>query len=215
MFPVDDAPDDCELLRRMADQACGLSARREAWGVFYERHARSVARACAGSHASLIGIDKVRDAVSDTFLRAYEKAATFRLSGASPGDQQRAVRAWLMRINDNIVRDYFRNSPVVAFVEDGELDEGQTLRQDVSASTDDAPGSRVNLIEEGLKTLSDREQRVLRETVFWYIDGAVQQRMPHAAMEKLAGEFDTTPANIRQIRVRALGKLRQYVLDRS
>jgi RNA polymerase sigma-70 factor, ECF subfamily len=214
MPPVAGGPDDCELLRRMADQACDLSVRREAWGVFYERHAKFVARACEGSHARLIGIDKVLDAVTDTFLRAYEKAATFRLWGASPGDQRRAVRAWLMRINENIVRDYFRNSPLVAFVGDWELDEAQNVRDDISAS-DDIPDSRVKLVEEGLETLSDREQQVLRETVFWYANGAVQQRMPHAAMEKLASELDATPANIRQIRVRALGKLRQYVLDRS
>jgi RNA polymerase sigma-70 factor, ECF subfamily len=215
MPPLDGGPDDCELLRRMADTTRDLAARREAWGVFYERHAPSLARACAASHAKLIGIDKVPDAVSDTFLRAYDKAATFKLSGASPADQQRAVRAWLMRISENIVRDYFRNSPMVAFVEAGDLDEGQNVRQHVSAANDDVPDSRLNLVEEGLKTLSDREQRVLRETVFWYADGAVQQRMPHAAMQKLASELDTTPANIRQLRVRALAKLRQYVLDRS
>jgi hypothetical protein len=83
MLPADGGPDDCELLRRMADHASERSARREAWGVFYERHAKYVHRKCVAAHSKLIGIENVTDAVSDTFLRAYEKSATFRLSGAS------------------------------------------------------------------------------------------------------------------------------------
>jgi RNA polymerase sigma factor (sigma-70 family) len=215
MPPVDGGPDDCELLCRMADQARDLSARREAWGVFYGRHARYLHGACARAHSKLIGIDRVPDAVSDTFLRAYEKAATFKLSGASPEDQQRAVRAWLVRINENIVRDYFRSAPGIAFVEDSELERRRDAHGDVEPTSGGPVDGRIRLLEEGLDGLSEREQRVLRETVFWYVDGARQQRMPHAAMERLAKELDTTPVNIRQMRARAMATLRQYVLDRS
>jgi len=215
MPPVDGGPDDCELLCRMADHSSDLSARRDAWGVFYERHAPHVYRACARAHSRLIGIDGVPDAVSETFLRAYEKARTFELTGATPEDQKRAVRAWLMRINENIVRDYFRNAPTVAFVDDSELEEPRNARNAGRTSSDGPVDGRTRLIEEGLKQLSDREQRVLRETVFWYVDGARQQRMPHAAMERLMKELNTTAANIRQMRARGMAALRQYVLDRS
>ena len=172
-------------------------------------------RACARAHSRLIGIDGVPDAVSETFLRAYEKARTFELTGATPEDQKRAVRAWLMRINENIVRDYFRNAPTVAFVDDSELEEPRNARNAGRTSSDGPVDGRTRLIEEGLKQLSDREQRVLRETVFWYVDGARQQRMPHAAMERLMKELNTTAANIRQMRARGMAALRQYVLDRS
>lgn len=113
MLLVDGGPDDCELLRRMADQGSDLSVRREAWGLFYQRHAPYLHRVCARAHSKLIGLDRVPDAVSDTFLRAYEKAGTFSLSGVSPDDQYRAVRGWLTKLNENIVRDYFRNAPMV------------------------------------------------------------------------------------------------------
>lgn len=214
MLPVDDAPDDCELLRRMADQTSGLSVRREAWGMFYQRHAPYLHRVCARVHSRLIGLDKVPDAVSDTFLRAYEKAATFGISGVPPEDQTRAVRGWLTKINENIVRDYFRNAPMVDLIDEPSLGVVEVSRRDDDTGSGSELSAEGRLIEEGLSTLSEREQRVLRETVFWYVDGAHQQRMPHAAMEKLAGELDTTASNIRQIRTRALGKLRQYVLDR-
>src|ERR1700730_12743729 len=165
MPPADGGPDDCELLRRMADQSGDLSARREAWGVFYEGHARYVDPAWARAHSTLIGIDKVPDAVSDTFLRAYEKAGTFKLSGASPEDQQRGLRAWLMRINENIVRDSFRNVPTVTFVEDSELENRQNAQHYPRPVSDGPVDTRAGLVEQGLKELSDREQRVLRETV--------------------------------------------------
>lgn len=215
MPPPDGGPDDSELLRRMADEACERSARREAWGVFYERHAQYVYRACAGAHSKLIGIDKVPDAVTDTFLRVYEKAGTFKAVASSTEDRQRAVRAWLMRINENIVRDYFRGAPRVTFAEDSELEEQESGGYETHPTADGPVNTRTALIEEGLKQLSEREQLVLRETVFWYVPGARQQRMPHVAMERLAKDLGTTPTNVRQIRARAMATLRQYVLDRS
>ncbi len=215
MLPPDGGPDDCELLRRMADNASERSARREAWGVFYERHAKYVYRKCAAAHSKLIGIENVGDAVSDTFLRAHERAATFKLSGASVEDQQRVVRAWLLRINENIVRDHFRNSPKIVFAEESELENQEDARDETKLLSVEPLSAKSVLVEEGLKHLSDREQRVLRETVFWYVPGARSQRMPHAAMASLTKELNTTPANIRQIRGRALETLRQYVLARS
>ena len=130
MLLADGGPDDCELLRRMADDASERSARREAWGVFYERHAKYVYRKCAAAHSRLIGIDNVTDAVSDTFLRAYEKSATFRLSGAPAEVQERIVRAWLLRISENIIRDHFRNSPKIVFAEESELENQQDARDE-------------------------------------------------------------------------------------
>jgi len=215
MLPADGGPDDCELLRRMADDASERSARREAWGVFYERHAKYVHRKCAAAHSKLIGIENVTDAVSDTFLRAYEKSATFRLSGASAEDQERIVRAWLLRISENIIKDHFRNSPKIVFAEEPELDDRENVRDETENLSVGPPSAKSALVEEGLKQLSDREQRVLRETVFWYVPGARYQRMPHSAMASLAKELNTTPSNIRQIRVRALETLRQYILARS
>ena len=215
MLRADGGPDDCELLRRMADGASERSARREAWGVFYERHSKYVHRKCAAAHSKLIGIENVTDAVSDTFLRAYEKSATFRLSGASAEDQERIVRAWLLRISENIIRDHFRNSPKIVFAEEPELDDREDVQDETENLSVEPPSVKSALVEEGLKTLSDRDQRVLRETVFWYVPGARYQRMPHAAMASLAKELNTTPSNIRQIRVRALETLRQYILARS
>lgn len=183
--------------------------------MFYQRHAPYVHRACTRAHSKLIGLDRVPDAVSDTFLRAYEKASTFSLVGVAPDAQTRAVRGWLTRINENIVRDYFRNAPMVDFVAEETLEAGEAAQKNEDGRS--MPGTSLSghatLIELGLGTLSEREQRVLRETVFWYVDGAQQQRMPHAAMTRLATELGVTPSNIRQIRTRALGKLRQYVLD--
>jgi len=215
MLPPDGGPDDCELLRRMADDASERSARREAWGVFYKRHAEYVYKKSAAAHSKLIGIDNVADVVTDTFIRAYEKAGTFRLSGVPAEDQERIVRGWLLRINENIIRDHFRNSPKVVFDEESELEELKDVRNQTVLVQATEVSADSAIVEEGLKQLSDREQRVLRETVFWYVPGARSQRMPHSAMASLAKELNTTPANIRQIRARALDTLRQYIVSRS
>jgi RNA polymerase sigma factor (sigma-70 family) len=198
----------------MADPRNDPLERRHAWGVFYGRHAEYIRRVCVRAHFHLIGYDGAKDAVHDTFLRAYEKAGTFKLTEIPGEAQQKAVRAWQVRINENIVRDYFRNRPKVVFVESPEEESVESQPLGSVPDPEELSSARIALVERALAELNEREERVLRETMFWYVPGLRVQRMPHSAMEALAAELGTTAANIRQMRARAMVKVRKYIEDR-
>jgi DNA-directed RNA polymerase sigma subunit (sigma70/sigma32) len=69
----------------------------------------------------------------------------------------------------------------------------------------------VKVIREALATLSERERHVLRVTADWYQPDRVHQRVSKSEMSALARQLQTTAVNIRQIRKRAIDKIRDYI----
>ena len=83
---------------------------------------------------------------------------------------------------------------------------------DNSSSQIQVPESkRMKLLKSGFSLLSETEQTVLRATMFWWQADQKHQRMPHTAMEQLSKQVGKSPANIRQIRLRAVRELEKYV----
>jgi RNA polymerase sigma factor (sigma-70 family) len=211
MVSPDDDINDFELVKRMADKDANPALARKAWGLFYVRHRPYMLRVSTKAHAELIGDDGVRDAVQDGFIRMYDGARNFDcLESCDPARQQRKVRAWLGRIIENVIRDRFRGQPQVTFVDAGDL-------EDFGNSTPDDNGEgvpqdeRLRLVEAAFSHLSEEEQTVLRATMFWWRPDARQQRMPNLAMHRLTDQLSTTAANVRQIRSRAMKKLRNQI----
>lgn len=202
---------DEELIRLMAEPRPDSTEGHEAWREFYDRHRRYLFSVILRAHGQGIGEARVAEIVQETFVRAYQKSGTYRPDdGASDTtSQRRRVRAWLGQIAENLIKDAFRREPQIVFFEDvAEPDLGDALGADRSCPSD---SESLHRLEEALKELTDREQEVLRATAFWYQPGKRQQRLPNSAMAKLAADLNTTPDNIRQIRARAMSKLRKLV----
>lgn len=180
-----------------------------AWEQFYQRHVGYLHFACARAFSTALGPHRVEDLVQDVLVRAYERAGTFVLDPNLPGDRRRkAVRAWLGTISRNLFNDLFRDQPSVTFVDDDIL-EAHPDEIKVGENESSEP-DRTTLLDRAMQTLSDREQHVLRTTAFWYQPGARHQRLPNKVMTGLAAELKTSPANIRQIRVRSMAKVKDY-----
>jgi len=197
---------DAELLRRMSVEPRGSPDGQEAWAEFYGRHRLYMYRVCYKAYVATIGEARVAELVQDTFVRAYERSGTFVPDITADADGgRRRVRAWLGRISQNMLRDYFRREPHVIFLEESELQE-----EDRSPySPDDvAPSDGAKRIEKALAQLTLREQEVLRVTGMWYQPGRPQQRLPNSVAKELASSLNTSSDNIRQIRARAMNKLR-------
>jgi RNA polymerase sigma factor (sigma-70 family) len=205
---------DFELIRRMAEQAVDFSRARESWACFYVRHYRFLLRLTGTSHGVLIGRDGVKDLVQEAFMKAFNGAATF--SHAENCDAQAQVgksRGWLARIVENLIRDRFRGQAEVCLTDEFDI---ERLPSDPGeASESNAPKSRrLELLESGFRLLTELEQTILRETMFWWRPDQIHQHMPHAALSQLSQQTGKSSANIRQIRVRAIKKLEVYVNDR-
>jgi len=98
----------------------------------------------------------------------------------------------------------------VVFAEDIEL-----FPDDEQKKGDDAEESPIGPLENAFMELEEREREVIRETMFWNNPGARQQRMPSDALQALATRLNTTTTNIRQIRSRAIAKLKHAMGEKS
>jgi len=201
------AEGDAELLLLMSN---GGAQSETAWNEFYNRHVDYVHGVCRRVFLSILRPEQIEELVQDTFIRAFQKANTFTSEPAlDNAGQRKAVRAWLGAISENLAHDYFREQPKVDFVDDEALETYAV--QPTKDDSDDPASERLDLFEAAWATLNDREQQVLRTTAFWSKPGAKNQRLPNKVMEDLVADLNATPANIRQIRKRAVAKIREYM----
>jgi len=193
----------------MAVQPNGSVAAKTAWTTFYSRHKRYLFGVCKRAYSRTLDNGQIEGLVQDTFIRAYERAGTYRPPDDSDDalHSRRRVRAWLARINENIFLDSFRNEPQITLVDDDELAEHSFP----DPQRDEAPPPHLMELEQALGQLSEAEQDVLRVTAIWYRPGERHLRLPNSVMQQLASSLNTTPDNVRQIRLRALTRLRKIL----
>jgi RNA polymerase sigma factor (sigma-70 family) len=198
---------DTDLLLLMSMRREDPAAARGAWEEFYLRHGRYLKAVCLRAFGSLLR-GEVDDLVAETFRRAYKHSESFQDGGVTDPDRlRRRTRAWLGRIAQRLMQDQLRGRSLLPTAL---LD--QDHWQNISGRKVPASETKdVARVREALARLSHREQMVLRTTMQWYQPDKQNQRMPAEAIEELAGTLETTPENLRQIRSRALRKLKEIL----
>jgi DNA-directed RNA polymerase specialized sigma24 family protein len=73
-----------------------------AWAEFFERHWSYLLRVCLKCYGQSVGDLGAEDLVKDTFIRAYERAATFTPAAGDLGLKRKRIRAWLGRIANRL-----------------------------------------------------------------------------------------------------------------
>jgi RNA polymerase sigma factor (sigma-70 family) len=207
-----EAIDDFKLIRHMAYQEADFEAARDAWGHFYMRHHHAVTRVAIYQYGHFVPAGAIEDFIEDGFIKAFDRAKSFNCEEHCTVDlQQRKVRAWVIRIIQNIVRDSFEGQLEVLFVEAAELDElsGVTEQSNVVSTVPES--ERLRLLKSGFVLLSEFEKTILLATMAWWRPDETHQRMPHSAMDELAKQIGKSPENIRKIRSRAMKKLETYI----
>jgi RNA polymerase sigma factor (sigma-70 family) len=199
---------DETLLSYMSLRDTDPSAAQAAWAEFYKRHLRYMLIISRRRGRGILGDATVNDLVQDVFIRAYERAETFDSGGLRDPEQLRwRVRAWLGAIARNIFRDMLRAGSGISIthLEPKELED---IARRPEESEPDSP--QMKRLLAALGKLTEKEQYVLRVTLEWYEPGK-QQRLPNDVAADLAKTLNTTSANIRQIRRRALQKIEQSI----
>jgi RNA polymerase sigma factor (sigma-70 family) len=205
--PTDDGaePSDDDLLARISNEADEPS-RRAAWGAFYGRHAEYLFGTCTRSYRGKLDEGAVADLVEDTFLRVYERAAaSYRPADAGDADFRRCrVRAWLAQIAERLAQDIFRGRRRRPAAQLGQ-EEWQDIPEGAECAHSAATEQLCRVMDEAL---DERERDVLRVTFHWHDPERDHQKLPEEAVEELARRWNLKPDNIRQIRRRALQKLK-------
>ncbi|MBT3379418.1 MAG: sigma-70 family RNA polymerase sigma factor [Lentisphaerae bacterium] len=203
---------DAELLVFMSVKDDDPLAARDAWAEFYERHVEYLHGMCWRACADLLhGDASVGDLVAETFRRAFDRAGTFSCEDASgPDEIRRRVRGWLGRIAQRLLQDILRGHGRLDVIHVEQEVWQQIPQPEPSVS---AEGPEIERVREALQRLPEREQLVIRVTFQWYRPGREHQRLPKAVVEDLAATLRTTPENLRQIRRRALERIRRYLKE--
>lgn len=181
---------------------------QEAFEEFYSRHVEYLYGACKRFRAYGLPQSDVVDIVQATFVRVFEKAGTFRPPPERRGaaEDRAWVRGWLGTIAFRILTSSFRRSPKLVLVENSDLDKEESPTIEESAQV----SPRVKLIQEALSQLTEREREVLLVSYAWYEPGK-QLTIPEEDLKRLATDYATTAANLRQIRLRAKKKIEDYL----
>lgn len=197
------------------DANAALQELMKRYGAILRRHCQ---RICSKFPSLGIAWDDLENA---TFLRAMQRASTYKpleKDGAQLEDHIRYTAAWLCKIARNLIIDAKRQ-------EDRDLPFEREFSEPSSMSPTDVAHLLVGsnpgqfdptdrpLLAQAFESLGERSQLV----VAWMLDK--RQRSPsgkymcRGAQMELAKRLDTTPANIRQIWIRSLNRLRQRIKD--
>jgi RNA polymerase sigma factor (sigma-70 family) len=201
---VTNASDDelLALMRRDDDRPLARAAGTE----FYRRHVEFLFGVCRRTYSRSLGEHGVEDLVADTFRRVISKgAATYQR--AENGDSEyrlRRVQAWLTTIAERLACDMLgaRRRHAVIQIEQEEW-------QEVPANLDGAVSEKTTAVRHVIDSiLSDREQDVILTTFHWHDPEKAHQKLPEHVLSDLARRWNTSQDSIRQIRSRALSKLK-------
>lgn len=201
---------DVDLMGYMSMNVDDPSTARDAWAEFYKRHVDYLYGVCHRAYEPILGGDTgVGDIVAETFHRAYRRAELFDASGITDPDRlRRRTRAWLGRIAQRLVQDTLRSTQRLPTCQ-LETETWQNIpEQPRQPPRDD---ELIRQVRDALDQLSEKEQTVIRITFEWHQPGHIHQRLPNDVVTDLAETLETTPENLRQIRRRALHKIRRLL----
>jgi len=205
---------DEDLIFYMSLQSEDPSAAEDAWEEFFFRHREYVLGVC-GRFRAILGDLGVEDLAQDTLVRVFQKAHTFKPLNCGDTNRERArIRAWLGKIANNLFFSTLRRHPSISYVDDPHADAPEALTPE-EPSPEPGQSDRLPLLREGLGTLTEREREILLASYAGYESGADCHRMSSDEVKALEERFQTTAVNIRQIRSRALDKLKQYLADHN
>jgi RNA polymerase sigma factor (sigma-70 family) len=198
------------IAARESDQALADQAFTE----FYNRHRDCVFHIACKATNGLLDDDEKHDLVQETFIKAYEKAHTFK--GLACGDvvqERKWTRAWLGRIANNLLVDRLRKKKDVLLLSYD--DERVKVQAEWVRLTARLPkSSDHHLVHEALEQLNEKEQRILRLAALNYSPGDNELRIPEADLAELSQTYNVSKDSIRQTKKRAKEKVRKYLESR-
>ena len=116
-----------------------------------------------------------------------------------------SFETWMSRIAHNAWRDVMKKT--VPMAEDT-IDD--IIASEVGEEEEERePSANARLIDEAMAELTEREREILK--IYLTYDTDKKLHVPQDVLDELQKRYQTTPANLRKIKSRALEKVRDYV----
>lgn len=166
-------------------------------------------------YTSLKNSGYIEDIILKTFSKAIHSISKFkRVEGEDPDDTRARFEGWLLKISRNLVSDYYcKPDPS----ETREAAFWNRVAVDVATPTAESPPSReVEAARDTLNELTEREQIVLQAWMQHCSDiSNPQSKLPRSVLDELCECLNTTKANIRTIRKRAIARFKTKLQDKG
>lgn len=196
--------DDAELLELVGQRDFDEVTAKQAAVVFYERHMRWFFGKCEKLRFRIPGGD-AENFARDIFASVYEeKASTFSRQEFGDANPQQVVRAWLGRIANNRLADYYRQRDDSHEERFDDWSEFPTSRPDDVEEMSES----CRRVSEMVDGLSDRNRVIVYTFAEWKING---KKIPSRVLQGLADELGMTSEGVRKVYVRFRQEVRESI----
>lgn len=152
--------------------------------------------------------EQILDAViNNTFLNIYENPLLFSFPKNVANKTDGSFKAWIITIAKNELMDMLNEyKPLNVKSNDDKI---ESAFQETYLDNDTIEISRINIqiLEEALKTISERDREILRTLYMYHEEG---KNTPSEVLNELCSFFGTTRDNIRKIKERSEKKIVEY-----
>ena len=157
----------------------------------------------------------LEEIVLKTFRKAICSISKFKRNEKEDFDDTRArFEAWLLKIGKNLVFDFLRKADSS---ETRETEFWDRIAIDVATPIAESPSPKeVQAVQETLEEFTERDQMVLRAWMQHCSDiSNPQSKLPRNVLDELCECLNTTKANIRTIKKRAIARFKTKLEDKG
>ncbi len=160
------------------------------------------------------------DIFQNTLLKVLSKAHTFK-SKNSEGDSKNIsieIKAWLSRIAHNELINFLRKNPDEKALSNPFREKSLDLAGTIVDSSEEGleyikPEKlfQKNLLDAALANLTEREKYILMAYMQYFDPSQPLRHLPDDVLESICVKFGIKPDNVRQIKGRAMKKLKSQI----
>ena len=196
---INDKSSDEELMRTISNRDVILS--RKAFNIIYDRYKNFLWTLCSTVCNQMYPSDTelAKDIFNNTSIAIYKNAHSY---DASKGK----LSTWMSRIARNELIDYLHLYSNNCDALKVPLEEA--AKAVYSDNLKSKPSVYEKAIDRALKSLKPREREILL-TYMMYKDG--NKHLPDDVINSLCEKYQTTPANLRKIKQRALADVERHI----
>jgi RNA polymerase sigma factor (sigma-70 family) len=194
-----------ELLLIISEKESDESEAHKAFTILYRRFSEFLLSAVNRQLASkgIYNKELAEDTVTNTFYEVYLNPLSFKFDTDTHNSEERAFKAWLSVIARNewadIVRAAIKTASMNVLTDNGELND--TFVELVLSKN-------RKLLDNALAGLTDRERDILLTCYDYHEE---DKYTPSEVLDALCEIWGTTRPNVRQLKKRALDKVKAYI----
>jgi RNA polymerase sigma factor (sigma-70 family) len=199
------------------------SLSHQAFEEFYNRFKHFVLKVCRKSCVTFDNSNQMADDIfQQTFLRVLHKGYTFKKKKGSDKTEFTAeIKSWLSKIAKNELINFLRKNPDEKYlanhsrIKSTELESVFVDPNKLDSNDLQQPSIQQDILDKGLAILTEDERLVLMTYMLYYNKQKPNNHLPDEIIKSLTNKLGVKSASLRQIKSRALQKIKNLKTELS